>query len=53
MESSKIEELQNQINVLTLQLNQEKNQDKRNKIMKKIQIKQSEKELQRLKDLMK
>lgn len=53
MESSKINELQNEINLIQLELNQEKDQDKRNKLMKRLQVKLKEKELQRLKDLMK
>jgi hypothetical protein len=50
---NKVEEIQQKINLLQLELNQTQDQDERNKIMKKIQIKQSEKEVQRLKDLMK
>lgn len=53
MESQKIDELQNEINLIQLELNQEKDQDKRNKLMKRLQVKLKEKELQRLKDLMK
>lgn len=53
MESqSKVNEIQNEINLITLELNQTKDQEKRNQLLKKLQIKNSEKELQRLKDLM-
>lgn len=53
MESQKINELQNEINLITLELNQTQESGQRNKLMKKLQIKNQEKELQRLKDLMK
>lgn len=53
MESQKINELQNEINLITLELNQTQEPGQRNKLMKKLQIKNQEKELQRLKDLMK
>lgn len=48
----KYNEIQNQINLITLELNQEKEPTKRNELLKKLQIKNQEKELQRLKDLM-
>ena len=50
---NKTEQIQDKINLLQLELNQEKDQDKRNQLMKKIAIKQQEKELQKMKDLMK
>lgn len=48
----KIDKIQDEINLIQLELNQEKEPTKRNKLLKKLQIKNSEKELQRLKDLM-
>lgn len=53
MEPSKISNIQNEINLIQLELNQAKDQDSRNKLMQKLAIKNQEKELQRLKDLMK
>ena len=49
---NKVEEIQNQINLLQLELNQTNDTEKRNHLIKKIAIKQNEKELQKMKDLM-
>lgn len=54
MESqSKVNEIQNEINLITLELNQTKDSEERNKLLQRLQVKKQEKELQRLKDLMK
>lgn len=53
MEINKVEEIQAKINLLQLELSQTKDQTKRNSLSLKIQLKKAEKEVQRIRQIIK